>query len=73
MSFPEIFTLFAAGVTSFGVIVGIFSVYNGRQTRRAIGALIRESQELIAREAEASRQILQGITDILARIDEPIR
>lgn len=32
MSFFEIFGLFASGITIFGVIVGIFSVYNGRMT-----------------------------------------
>ncbi len=35
--------------------------------------LSRETQELIAREAEAARHILQGITEILGRIDEHVR
>lgn len=39
MSFLEIFTLVASSVTIFGLIVGIFSVYNGRRTQR----LIRET------------------------------
>ncbi len=84
MSFLVIFTLFASGVTIFGLIVGVFSVYNGRMTRRELVALsretqeatrqlIRETQELIAREAEATRRILQGITEILGRIDERVR
>ena len=102
MSFLEIFTLFVSGATIFGVIVGVFSVYNGRMTRREIGGLVRETRELIAREAETyrqfiqetreliareaeatrqliretqegTRQILQGITEILGRIDERIR
>ncbi len=95
MSFGELFTLFASCVTIFGLIVGLFSVYNGRMTRREIGGLIqetreliareaeaarelsrqlsRETQELIAREAEAARHILQGITEILGRIDERVR
>lgn len=84
MSFLEIFTIFASGVTIFGVIVGIFSVYNGRMTRREIGGLVREAQELIAREGTANRQLMQEneaatreillrITEILGRIDERVR
>lgn len=77
MSFLEILTLFASGATIFGVIVGVFSVYNGRMTRREVASLIqemqRETQALIAREAEATRQILQGIIEILGRIEERVR
>jgi hypothetical protein len=77
MSFLEIFTLFASAATIFGVIVGVFSVYNGRMTRREVAALIqetqRETQMLIAREAEATRQILQGVIEILGRIEERVR
>jgi hypothetical protein len=95
MSFLEIFALFASGVTIFGLIVGVFSVYNGRMTRREIAGLIRETQvetqiliretqQLIAREAEAARQLIQEnqvanreillrITEILGRIDERVR
>ena len=84
MSFLEIFTLFASGVTIFGLIVGVFSVYNGRMTRRETAAFIRETQQLIAREVEATRQMIQEnqvatreillrITEILGRIDERVR
>ena len=84
MPFLELFTLFASAVTIFGLIGGVFSVYNGRMTRREITAVIRETQQLIAHETdatrqlirethEATRQILQGITEILARIDERVR
>jgi len=84
VTFLELFTLFASAVTIFALIVGIFSVYNGRMTRREITAVIRETQELIARETETTRQfiretheasrlILQRITEILARIDERVR
>jgi hypothetical protein len=59
MSFLEVFTLFASGITSFGVIVGVFSIYNGRMTRREIGGLIGQTQELIAREAENTRQLIR--------------
>ena len=84
MSFLEIFTLLASGVTIFGLIVGVFSVYNGRMTRRETADLIREIQQLIAREVEATRQLIQEnqvatreillrITEILGRIDERVR
>ncbi len=41
--------------------------------RQELVALSRDTQELIAREAEATRQILQGIIEILGRIDERVR
>lgn len=40
MTFLQIFTLSASLVTIFAFIVGIFSVYNGRMTRKAITELI---------------------------------
>ena len=73
MSFLQIFTLFASSVTIFGLIVAIFSVYNGRMTRREIGGLIRETQELIAREAEATRQLLRETQELIAREAEAAR
>lgn len=84
VTFLELFTLFVSAVTIFGLIVGVFLVYNGRMTRREITSVIHETQQLIARETEATRQliretheatrqILQGITEILARIDERVR
>jgi len=70
MGFLELLALFASGATIFGLIVGVFSVYNGRMTRREIGALIRETQRLISethadtrdliqQESAATRQLLQ--------------
>lgn len=73
MSFLEIFTLFASGITIFGVIVGVFSVYNGRMTRQEIGGLIRETRELIAHEAEANRQLIQETRELIAREAEAAR
>lgn len=59
MSFLEIFTLFASGITIFGVVVGFFSIYNGRMTRREIGGLIAKTQELIARGSETTSQLIR--------------
>jgi hypothetical protein len=40
------------GATIFGLIVGVFSFYNGRATRKYIGELIKEetkrTQEILA-------------------------
>lgn len=73
MSFLELFTLFVSGITIFGVIVGVFSVYNGRMTRREIAVLIRDTQvetqrliretqaetrDLVARESAATRELI---------------
>lgn len=81
MSFLEIFTLFASGVTIFGVIVGVFSVYNGRRTQSLIRethrgtlAVIQETRDLIAREEAATRQLIQenqaATREILLRLAE---
>jgi hypothetical protein len=84
MTFLELFTIAASGATLFGLIVGVFSVYNGRMTRRDVTALTRETQQLIREshadtrqliheEMVATREILLRITEILARIDERVR
>jgi hypothetical protein len=73
MSFLEIFTLFASGITIFGVIVGVFSVYNGRMTRREIGAVIQETRDLVARETEAARQLIRETQELIARESEAAR
>lgn len=44
------------GATIFGLIVGLFSVYNGRATRKYIGDLIKE-------EARRSQEILEKLSD----------
>jgi len=77
MSFGEIFTLFASCVTIFGLIVGLFSIYNGRMTRREIDGLIQETREVIVQEAEANRQLLQQMSretqELIAREAEAAR
>lgn len=49
----------AVGATVFGLIVGLFSIYNGRMTRRELGGLIQVTQELIARETQATRELIE--------------
>lgn len=71
MSFLETFALFASGVTIFGLIVGLFSVYNGRMTRREIAGLIRDTQaetrELIRQMHEAMVAGLRETRELIAR------
>jgi len=59
MSFFEIFTLFASGITIFGVTVGVFSSYNGRMTRREIGGLIAKTEELVVQGAERTQELIR--------------
>jgi len=53
------------GATVFGVIVGLFSVYNGRATRRYIGELIKETRDalsqLIREETRLTRDALSQL------------
>jgi len=58
MSFLEIFTIVASSATIFALIMGMFSIYNGRMTRREISGLI-------VSESEKTREILQEHGKIL--------
>jgi len=71
MSFLELFMLIASGATIFAFIVGIFSVYNGRMTRREISrqitetsdkisALIIETRNLIVAEGDKTRELIKA-------------
>ena len=51
------------GATIFGLIVGVFSVYNGRATREYIGELIKEETEL-------NRRILERMDKTLLKLSE---
>ena len=77
MSFLEIFTLFASGVTIFGLIVGVFSVYNGRLTRRELAGLIRETQvetQRLIRETQAETlTLIRETHQLIARETEATR
>jgi hypothetical protein len=69
----EIWGYIFGGATIFGLIVGIFAIYNGRMTRREIGKLIEEeskaTRELIKEESIAIREILHRIVTVLHRIE----
>jgi len=51
------------GATIFGLIVGLFSWYNGRLTRKEVTRLIegedRRTRELIKEEGRKSRELLE--------------
>ncbi|MEO0093795.1 MAG: hypothetical protein ABIK93_10560 [candidate division WOR-3 bacterium] len=65
MTFLQLFTLIASGATIFALIVGIFSVYNGRMTRREISKQIAETatkiSELIAAESDKTRELIKAL------------
>ena len=75
VTFLELASLLASAATIFGLIVGVFSVWNGRMARREIGTLIahedqatreiivaesRATRYLIARESGATRELMEG-------------
>ncbi len=70
MSFWEIFTLAASNITIFGVIVGIFSVYNGRATRREISGLIKEIKELIKEMQKENRDLIKETQNLIRQGNE---
>jgi hypothetical protein len=88
VTFLELASLLASAATIFGLIVGVFSGWNGRMTRREIGTLIaheeQATRDLIATESRATRELMEGhqqatqqiltrLADILGRIDERVR
>lgn len=56
MSFLEIFTVFASGVSIFALILVHSAVYNTRATRRKFEPLIRETRQ----ETQQSVQEIQS-------------
>jgi len=71
LTFLEIFTLFASGIAIFGLIVGLFSIWNGRMTRREITAVIRETHEattqLIRETRESTAQLIRETQQLIAQ------
>ncbi len=61
MSFLEIFTIVASSAIIYIFIMGMFSIYNGRMTRREISGLI-------VSESEKTREILREHGEILNRV-----
>ena len=64
------------GATLFGLIVGVFSVYNGRMTRREISSLIQEESRLTRESTreliERVEQTLAGVEKTLARVEQTL-
>jgi len=69
MTFLEVFMLVASGATIFAFIVGVFSVYNGRMTRREISRQIRETTEklaeLIITEGDKTRELIRETRNLI--------
>jgi hypothetical protein len=71
-----IWTYIFGGATIFGFIVGVFSVWNGRMTRREIRQVIeagdRRTQDLIERLTvhmqEMDRRHTELLTEVLRRV-----
>jgi hypothetical protein len=47
------------GATIFGLIVGLFSVYNGRATRKYIGELIKETRISTEKEINGTKELIK--------------
>ncbi len=58
MPFLDLFVLVASGATIFALIVGIFSVYNVRKTRKEISNLINEIRNLMVEESRLTRDLI---------------
>ena len=55
------------GAALFGLIVGLFSFYNGRVTRKLILAQERRTQELIAKLSEQHETMIQLLRELRER------
>lgn len=68
-----IWTYIFGGATAFGLIVGVFSVWNGRMTRRELGqaseAGDRRTQELIERVDRRHTELLQHMEGHVQEMD----
>ncbi|ODS30299.1 MAG: hypothetical protein SCARUB_04589 [Candidatus Scalindua rubra] len=62
MGFLEIFTLVTSSATIFALIMGVFSFYNGRYTRREISNLIKQTHQDTQNLIRESRQDTQNLT-----------
>ena len=68
MSFLEMFTVVASSATIFAFIVGVFSVYNGRMTRKEISSLIVSASDETRKILVEHGKILDKITVMLEKI-----
>ncbi len=51
------------GATIFALIVGLFSVYNGRATRKLIVEEVKRTEELIKEETGSTQKILEKLSE----------
>ena len=65
-----IWTYIFAGATVFALIVGLFSVYNGRMTRRELGALIERGNERTQSFLERMDTRIEGTQTLIERGNE---
>ena len=74
LSYFQIWTLGASFITIFAFIRGLFSVWNGRMTRREITNLIesesRESRKLLERMEQRFGIQLERSGEILEKMDQ---
>ena len=68
VSFLELLGLALGSASLFGLIVGLFSIYNGRATRKLIMEEERRTQGLVV----DMRQLLERTTGILERNTEAL-
>lgn len=70
VTFIELVGLTLGGASLFGLIVGAFSVYNGRATRRLILEEERRTQTLISEMSKRLEDLLASIKQFLDRNTE---
>lgn len=58
------------GATVFGLIMGLFSIYNGRVTRRGIAMEMRVTRELIAKMDERLLKIDERMSEGFLKMSE---
>jgi len=58
MTFLQLFMLIASQATIFALIVGIFSVYNRRTTRREISRQIKDTSDKISALIKETRELV---------------
>lgn len=71
-----IWTYIFGGATVFGLIVGLFSVWNGRMTRRAMAQVIgsegEQTRRLIESSGSQNRELLAAIQQTQVRVEETL-
>ena len=68
-----IWTYIFGGATIFALIVGVFSVWNGRMTRRELAEVIERTSERTQEILDRQGQTLQGVGQTLARMEQTLQ